>query len=66
MSKKTGKTMMIVLGSVGGAAALGVAAVSVWNSRQMRAMRAVRRTNAIVNRIGRALCRISEATEECM
>jgi len=66
MSKKTGKTMMIVLGSVGGAAALGVAAVSLWNSRQMRMMRAVKRTNAIVNRIGRALCRISEATEECM
>ena len=66
MSKKTGKTMMIVLGSVGGAAAIGVAAVSLWNSRQMRMMRAVKRTNAIVNRIGRALCRISEATEEGM
>ena len=66
MAKKTGKTMMIVLGSMGGAAAIGVAAVSLWNSRQMRMMRAVRRTNAIIHRIGNALCRISEATEECM
>ena len=66
MSKKTVKTMMVVLGSVGGAAAIGVAAVSVWNSRSMRTMRAVKRTNAMINRIGRALCKISEATEECI
>ena len=66
MSKKTVKTMMVVMGSVGGAAAIGVVAASIWNSRQMRAMRAVKRTNAIINRIGRAMCRFSEAAEECM
>ena len=54
-----------VVGKFGGGK-IGVAAVSLWNSRQMRMMRAVRRTNAIIHRIGNALCRISEATEECM
>jgi hypothetical protein len=66
MSKKTVKTMMVVMGSVGGAAAIGVAAVSLWNSRQMRAMRAVKRTNAMINRIGCAMCHFSEAAEECI
>lgn len=63
MNKSNQKTMMIVLSSVGGAAALGAIAVSLWNSRQMRTMRAVRRTNAILRRVGNALCKISEATE---
>ncbi|MBQ8310936.1 MAG: hypothetical protein IJX80_07995 [Clostridia bacterium] len=66
MRKNMQKTMMIVLGSVGGAAAIGAAVVSVWNSRQMRAMRAIKRTNAVIHRIGSTLCKLSEATEECI
>ncbi|MBQ8415539.1 MAG: hypothetical protein IJX13_01360 [Clostridia bacterium] len=63
MNKSKQKTMLIVLSSVGGAAAIGAMAVTLWNSRQFRAMRAVRRTNAILHRVGNALCKISEATE---
>ena len=57
---------MIVLGSVGGAAALGAVAYSVWNNKQFRTMRMVRRTNAILQRVGNVLCKLTEATEECM
>ncbi len=63
MKKDVQKTALIVLGSVGGAAALGAAAVALWNSRRMRAMRAVHRTNLILNRVGNALCRFSELAE---
>ncbi len=66
MSNKTTKTALIVLGSVGGAAALGAIAVSVWNSKKMRAMRAVKRTNMVLGRVGNVLCKISEMGCECM
>ena len=59
-------TIVIVAASVGVAATLGVVAVNVWNSRRFRAMRAVRRTNAVLHRIGNTLCKISETTEGCM
>ena len=59
-------TMWIVAASVGSAITLGVVAVNVWNSRKFRAMRAVRRTNAILHRIGNTLGKISEATDGCM
>ncbi len=63
MSKQTKKTMVILFGSVGSAAALCAAAVSLWNSRRMKTLRAVRRTNLILNRVGNALCRMSQAVE---
>ena len=63
---KTAKTTLIVLGSVGGAAALGAVAVSVWNSKKMRTLRAVKRTNMVLGRVGSVLCKISEMGCECM
>ncbi len=61
MSKEMKKNIAILAGSIGGAVAVCAAAVSIWNSRQMRTMRTIRRTNAIMNRVGNVLCRISEA-----
>ncbi|MBQ7335589.1 MAG: hypothetical protein IJW92_03855 [Clostridia bacterium] len=66
MGKGNQKAMIIILGSVGGAAAVGAVALSLWNSKQFRAMRAMRRTNAVLHRVGSMLCKISEATGECM
>ncbi len=58
---KTQKTTMIVLGAVGGTAALGALAVGIWNSKSMRTMRTVRKTSMILGTIGNTLCKISEA-----
>lgn len=58
--------MMIVLGAAGGAVAVGVTAMSVWNSRKLRAMRTVKRANHVLHNVGNALCRMSEVAEECM
>ncbi len=64
MNKNTQKTMWIVMGTVGGAMALGAAAVGVWNSKQMKTMRAMKKTNAVIHRVGTTLCKISEAGDE--
>ena len=66
MRKNMQKTTLIVLASVGAAAALGALAFSVWNNKKFRTMRLVHRTNMILNRIGNALCKLSEAGESCM
>lgn len=66
MSAKTQKTVLITLGSIGGVAALSAVAVSVWNSKKMRALRAVKRTNMVLGRVGSVLCKISEMGCECM
>ena len=60
------KSAWILFASVGAATALGAAAVTLWNSRRFRALRAVKRTNAILHRVGNTLCKISEATDGCM
>ncbi len=62
MSKNV-KVMMITAGAVGGAVAVGALAVSVWNSKRFRTMRAIRRTNAVLHRVGNVLCKIAQATE---
>ncbi|MBQ9773364.1 MAG: hypothetical protein IJW30_06575 [Clostridia bacterium] len=66
MKKQTQKKTLIVLGSLGGAAAVGAIALSIWNSKKCRAMRAFKRTNAVIHRIGNVMCKISEATDDCM
>ena len=57
-------TTAIVLGVMGGAAMLGGAALAVHNSKRMRMLRAVRRTNAVIRRVGMMLSKMSEAAEE--
>ena len=54
---KTG--IWILCGVLGGAAAVGGVAVAVWNSKQMRAARAVKHTSRILYAVGSALQSIS-------
>ncbi|MBR2018956.1 MAG: hypothetical protein IKA05_00995 [Clostridia bacterium] len=58
-SDKTKKTMLITLGAVGGVTALGVAAAAVWNSRQLRMSRAVKRTGKVLYQVGTAMRNVS-------
>ena len=66
MDKQTQKIMAIVAGSVAGVALLGGAFYMIWNSKQVRAMRTVHRTNMILRRVGNVLCKIAAADEACM
>jgi nitrate reductase gamma subunit len=66
MDKQTQKIMAIVAGSVAGAALLGGAFYMIWNSKQVRAMRTVHRTNMILRRVGNVLCKIAAADEACV
>ena len=47
-------------------ALLGGAFYMVWNSKQVRAMRTVHRTNMILRRVGNVLCKIAAADEACV
>ena len=60
---KMPKKMWILLGSIGGAAAISAVGVAVWNSRSMRAMRAARRTGKILYRVGAALQSVGSLME---
>lgn len=66
MNNKKTKTALIVLGSVGGAAAIGTMAVSVWSSKRMRTMRMMKKANLVLHRIGSALCKLSDVADDCM
>ena len=66
MDKQTQKVMAIVAGSVAGVALLGGAFYMVWNSKQVKTMRTVHRTNMILKRVGNVLCKIAAADEACM
>lgn len=59
MSDKTKKTMLITLGAVGSAVAIGVTATALWNSREMRTARAVRRTGKVLYQVGTAMRNVS-------
>lgn len=59
MSDKTKKNVMIALGTVGGIAAIGVTAAAVWNSREMRTARAVKRTGKVLYQVGTAMRNVS-------
>ena len=59
MSEQTKKTVLITLGAVGGAAAIGVTAAAVWNSRQMRTGRALKRTGKVLYQVGTAMRNVS-------
>jgi len=64
--KMQDKTLWIVLGSVGGVAIAAGIVCAVRSSKQYKAMRAVRRTNAVLRRVGHVLSSVAEATEECI
>ena len=66
MDKQMQKVLMIVLGSTAGVALLGGAFYMVWNSKQVKAMRTIHRTNMILRRVGNVLCKIAAADEGCM
>ena len=53
------KTIGIVLGVVGGVALLGGLAAAVWNSKQLRTARAVKRTGKILYQVGTAMRNVS-------
>lgn len=57
------KNMWIVLGAVGGAAALGIGAYAVWNSKQLRMMRAAKRAGTILYKTGAMLQTMSGVVE---
>lgn len=53
------KTVMILLGCIGGAAMVGVGAAMIWNSRQLRRMRTFKRAGKIFNKVGAAMQAVS-------
>lgn len=57
-------TAAIMLGVAGGTAMICGAAVAIHNSKRMRMLRAVRRTNAVIRRVGLVLSRMSDVAEE--
>ena len=66
MDKQTQKIMAIVAGSVAGVALLGGTFYMIWNSKQVKTMRTVHRTNMILRRVGNVLCKIAAADEACV
>lgn len=59
LSDETKKTMLITLGATLGVTALGVTAATVWNSKQMRTARAVKRTGKVLYQVGTAMRNVS-------
>ena len=58
----------IVAGTLGGVTLMGAAAIMVWNSKQMRTARIMRRAGRILYKTGSVLqsvSGISDATTEC-
>ena len=58
-----GKAMLITLGAVGSVTALGVAAAAIYNSKQMRTARTVKRTGKILYQVGTAMRNVSGIAE---
>ncbi|MBQ1230154.1 MAG: hypothetical protein II369_03815 [Clostridia bacterium] len=49
------KMLMLAITGLGGAAALGLLAAAVWNSKQMRFARAMKRTECVLYKLGSVL-----------
>ena len=60
---KDGKALLVTLGAVGSVTALGVAAAAIYNSRQMRTARTVKRTGKILYQVGTAMRNVSGIAE---
>ena len=61
MDQKT--KLWIAAGVVGGCAAIGAVALGVWNSKQMRMLRATKRAGKILYRVGGAMQTMSALLE---
>lgn len=57
------KLMWILLGTVGGVAALGAGTYAVWNCKQMRMLRAAKRASKILYKAGSVLQTVSEIAD---
>ena len=57
------KSILILTGVVGGVAALGGIVAAVLNSKQMRMVRAARRTGKILYKVGTVLQNLSGMTD---
>jgi len=57
------KTVLLALGALGGMTAIGMTAAAVYNSRQMRMSRAVKRTGKILYQVGTAMRDVSGIAE---
>ena len=66
MDNKMQKVLIAVGSSIAGVALLGGVFYMIWNSKQMRTIRTVHRTNMILKRVGNVLCKIAAADEACM
>ena len=66
MNKQMQKGLIIAGSSVAGVALLGGVFYMIWNSKQVKTMRAVHRTNMILRRVGNVLCKIAAADEACV
>ncbi len=53
-------SMWIALGIFGGMTALGAAAVTIWNSKQLRTARTMKRTGKMLHRVGAVLAGVCE------
>lgn len=58
------KALWITTGAVLGLTAIGVGAALVWNSRQVRTARTVKRAEKILYQVGTAMRNVSGITED--
>lgn len=58
------KAAAITLGSLGGAAMIGVGIALIWNCRQMRLMRSFKRAGRILYKVGAAMQSVSGVVGE--
>ena len=58
------KAILITVGSALGVTALGLGAVAIWNSRQLRMARAAKRTGKLLYKMGTVLQSVSGVAED--
>lgn len=61
---KNKKAIMITVGSALGVTALGLGAVAIWNCKQLRMMRAAKRTGKLLYKMGTVLQSVSGIAED--
>lgn len=66
MNQQTSRRMLVWGGLLGGIGAMLGLGLAVWNSKQMRAVRRVRRAGRILYGVGSALHSVSNAMDETL